>query len=1113
LVAPFSDHSIVVTAFTGDGPDAQPRGPGRWIFNSELLKDAEFVLAVETLLGQLSEATDDALFETWSAFKTTVRGIALRRSLDRASKSKRRMLEIRKEMRGVERLLAREPSCQAALERLQSLKSEEERLMEASTRSMRIRSKARWAEDGEKNSKYFYSLVKAKARRHRMEAVVRADGSVARAPAELCEEVSNYFAKIISADASTERAQEAFLVDSIRPEEGPSGEMWEVAGALLTKAEIAHLIDQSPRSKSPGPDGLTFEFYRHFAALLTPILARIYRACLSQRRLPADFSTGDCKLLFKGKGDVSSLDNWRPITLLNADCKLLTKWLANRIQTVAPQLIHESQTGFIRGRSIKTNLMSVLFVKSVYRQIALERGARTEEGLLFLDQSKAYDRVSWRYLDQCLRFHGFPDEMREWIMLFYRRFSVSFFVNGFESRPVGETCGLRQGDPLSPILYNLTLEPLLSTIRQRISGLVHPYFDAPFKVSAFADDTCVAYSTRDAQAIIQSFDEYSAASNAKVNYAKSVLLPLSPGVPAHTPFHVAGEGESFTYLGLVLTRGSENWKTMGAQMIEKVERTIASWRPRVLSLRSRVRLVKACLFSKLYYVAGVLAVPDYVVRKIRSLALKYIWAGKGHKLSVDVISLPTRCGGLDLTDLGSQCCAILGSTLSLLIGEILNPGDSPWWARSAIKCAGAIFARFGMPSSAMLGNVAVIQSIKPLWKSLPFILQLIIRSLSALPIAVKTIDGATAADVGSLPAISPFTSELLPEDSEVLIRNGIGTIGKLVLWNEARTECRGLDAMHMCQIRQAAPRRSTTFSTLYNQSIYAALVEKKWSDPNSPLSRLATAFQPTALTGSYVVPSHLVALPRTTWSNFQAPTHPSRFPVDVLLAGEAPSKYKTAVCRRSLQGPLTAHLSRLLNRLDGPQPHDLWSRCASIHPQRHSDILWLALHDRLPVPARIARYNPDVPSTCPACNLEGTVEHILFECLSAPLWRLLANVIRALGQHDYGPRVPAGEIAALLPALRGGVVTDNRLKMVLEMVGILIHLAWVSHCDLAHGRTLSSNALVPRACFRVEDHMSTLAYIASRKSDDTLRILETDLDTFMLKDQGTWKIRASMRQV
>ena len=108
--------------------------------------------------------------------------------------------------------------------------------------------------------------------------------------------------------------------------------------------------------KTPADDGFTKEFYKAFFDILGNALLESFNAGFKNGQLSVSQKRGIISLIPKDENNLTTLSNWRPITLLNVDYKILAKVIAKRIESVLPKLIHPDQTGFIKGRYIGKNV-------------------------------------------------------------------------------------------------------------------------------------------------------------------------------------------------------------------------------------------------------------------------------------------------------------------------------------------------------------------------------------------------------------------------------------------------------------------------------------------------------------------------------------------------------------------------------------------------------------------------------------------------------------------------------------------------------------------------------------------------------------------------------------
>ena len=190
-------------------------------------------------------------------------------------------------------------------------------------------------------------------------------------------------------------------------------------------------------------------------------------------------------LIPKPNKDKLSLDNWRPITLLCNDYKLLAHVYSNRLDDGLPYLINECQSAFVKGRSIHNHTRLILDMLD-YKDFI-----NTDGYVLFLDFYKAFDCVERPFLLEALHFLGFGENFRNVIKMFYTDINSSVSLNpGFTPR-FEVLRGIRQGCPISPKLFILATQLLtvLFNHTKEMAGIT--FFNKEFKISKFADDTSI----------------------------------------------------------------------------------------------------------------------------------------------------------------------------------------------------------------------------------------------------------------------------------------------------------------------------------------------------------------------------------------------------------------------------------------------------------------------------------------------------------------------------------------------------------------------------------------------------------------------------------------------
>jgi hypothetical protein len=222
----------------------------------------------------------------------------------------------------------------------------------------------------------------------------------------------------------------------------------------------------------------------NIAKLLTAVYNDIEEFGVSPN---TNFNLGWMCPIYK-KGEKREISNYRPITILNVDYKILTKVLNNRLTKVVSKLIPKDQFGFIPGRSIFDPIKQSKLIID-YAEYKEENGL-----IVALDQEKAYDKIRHDYLWEILEKYGIPDHFVRIIMSLYSKADTVVVINGVISSPFRVNRGVRQEDPLSCLLFDLAIEPLATMIRNsNLAGYTIPGLTNKLVTSLFADDTSVSY--------------------------------------------------------------------------------------------------------------------------------------------------------------------------------------------------------------------------------------------------------------------------------------------------------------------------------------------------------------------------------------------------------------------------------------------------------------------------------------------------------------------------------------------------------------------------------------------------------------------------------------------
>lgn len=250
------------------------------------------------------------------------------------------------------------------------------------------------------------------------------------------------------------------------------------------------------------------------------MFAEFYDGKLDLKRL----NYGTITLLQKTK-EANKIQQYRPICLLNVIYKIFTKVLMMRLETIMRKIINKSQNAFIKGRNIMDGIMCL-------HEILHDTKLRKENGVVLkLDFEKAYDKISWKFLKRCFEQRGFDKRWCDWIWAVMTSGTLNVKVNDFLGPYFMCGKGVRQGDPLSPLLFNMTADVLakMITIAQEnnlITGLAVDYVEHGVAVLQYADDTILCLKdevevARNTKLLLYLFEEMS---GLKINFDKSEVV-------------------------------------------------------------------------------------------------------------------------------------------------------------------------------------------------------------------------------------------------------------------------------------------------------------------------------------------------------------------------------------------------------------------------------------------------------------------------------------------------------------------------------------------------------------------------------------------------------------
>lgn len=664
----FSDHDYVNLSF--DFHNLSPRGPGLWKLNASLLDDGSFCQFVSGRIWDLFECKSffSSIRSWWDFFKESLRREIIAFSKEKRRRSSRDRVRLTNKLILLKRDLLQGDSVNSA--EISALESELLALNARFLDGAKVRSRARWLEEGEKPSRFFFQLERERMEKSFVKSIFNSEGVEVFGREEIEEAHCQFYSALFTAEPVDPDCS-AHLLSGVRASlSQPDRDSCE---GIISLAELTESLRSLNLGKAPGPDGLTVEFFLKFWDLLGPQLCSVINQCFLDSELCDSMKSSATRLIFKKRGDSKDLKNWRPISLLNVDYKICSKAITLRLSKVLDSIVDPDQTCSVPGRSISSNIITLRDTLDYIEQT-------DETGILIsLDQEKAFDRVNRDFLMDLLKHFGFGPDFCRWVRTFYFGANMQIILNGWLTRQIPLSRGVRQGDSLSPLLYILCVEVLACQIRAspNVRGFLLPGARGKqFKVRQYADDT--TSFVKDYNSLVHLFDLiafYEKGSGAKLNRSKTEAMWLGAwrnradvplGLTWVRKMKIVG-----VFFGTIPVE-QDNWQSK----INKLEKSLNLWKSRSLSFVGKCLIINILALSKFLYLAKILSPPAWVFSRVNQLIWPFLWGSKIETVARNTCYLPVFSGGLNVANLELKCCAL---RIMSVVSTLRLPDDSSFF--------------------------------------------------------------------------------------------------------------------------------------------------------------------------------------------------------------------------------------------------------------------------------------------------------------------------------------------------------------------------------------------------------------------------------------------------
>jgi hypothetical protein len=390
----------------------------------------------------------------------------------------------------------------------------------------------------------------------------------------------------------------------------------------ITLDETIRAIKRLKNWKAPGSDGIPAELIKYGGIELHKTIYELCKRIWNEEKLPEEWNKAIVIPLYK-KGDKMSCNNYRGISLLNTAYKVFSKVLLGRLEPLAEECIGSYQCGFRKGKSTIDQLATIeqlMEKKYEYRQKIWQ---------VFVDFKKAYDSIHRDSLYNIMYEFGFPKKLISLTKMCMNGTRYQVRVDCTVSEEFEVMTGLKQGDALSPILFNIALEKVIRSVQSNKLGI--NIGKTTLDVLGFADDLNLVGENkemivRNTKTLIHEAKKI----GLEINEEKTKVMETLAGRGGEdltVDNYVFEKAQSFKYLGVTIT-GNNDWSAEITSRLLKAERAffalIKYFKSKLFSRGTKVRLYMSIVRPTLTYGCEVWPMTVQIEQKLRSFENKVL---------------------------------------------------------------------------------------------------------------------------------------------------------------------------------------------------------------------------------------------------------------------------------------------------------------------------------------------------------------------------------------------------------------------------------------------------------------------------------------------------------
>ena len=623
-----TDHRAVIIEIKGE----REIGPGLWKLNNLLLEDSKLIDIMRTNIGEIIHSNTSKNTEkqiVWEMLKQRCRTTARRFSSEAADHTKAAKENI--------------STClEVALNQknLHEVKKLKEQLMqferEKAIKTM-FRANCEYIEHDEKCTRYFFRRIKSNFLTSNIGKLDTPNGTIISRK-EIAAELDAFYKDLYS--TKMHNTGDWFNDTSRKIEVDKRASTYDTP---FNTNEYFRALRQMSNNKAPGDDGLSVKFYKTFWNDLKQSFTECMNENLRKQEMTSSQKRSIIKLIEKKNKDRALIKNWRPISLINVDSKILSKAIANRLCLYLDRLIGGEQKAFVKGRLMNDNVANILTATDYMLKHNIKGG------MLSVDFQKAFDSVEHASVWKALKAKGFSNFLIDATRTLYAKANSKVINFGFTGSEIKIERSCRQGDCVSPYLFIIVLEFLLERLRNRLQG-IEIREEEKICVFAFADDlVCIVRNKEELIKVKDILNSFGQATGLKINAAKSYLLNL--GITQSEVLEGFSVKNEITVTGTTITNNRSQTGLQGDIWNKiKCSRDLPQqWQHRKISILGRGLLVNSILYGRLNLPMAFAKMEKKEESVLKRTVRECIWK-KRARFKPEITEIPRDLGGIGVAN-------------------------------------------------------------------------------------------------------------------------------------------------------------------------------------------------------------------------------------------------------------------------------------------------------------------------------------------------------------------------------------------------------------------------------------------------------------------------------